>query len=352
MGLWPGIKVNKLQLEEGEIATEYEPYKEERLTILSPTPLEKVGNVSDRIIYKNGVWGVENNIVTKVLNGNEDFTAYASNTPEYITMAMPIENALSSYKQKIYSDMFICRGDGTVVSQETENIEIHSNGNLYIKALRTKIGNNENEFKNWLKQNNVMFKYITTKPQFISLPHSQQIKLNTFLDKTHVFSQAENGVNSTLKVTVDRLNRMALDAVDESESNSTIDNLNTARNLVNHMNEGELKEQLQQRLNQISNLNDLQLERKTSTSNVDIYIKSENMLSMSLSTNSITFEDYSGVDDLEQSNAIKISINSSLPYQLNSYLVSEIQNSDGSKIIDKDRLNIKDASDIDYKEFI
>ena len=29
-----------------------------------------------------------------------------------------------------------------------------------------------------------------------------------------------------------------------------------------------------------------------------------------------------------------------------------MQNSDGVKIIDKDRLNIKDSSDIDYKEFI
>ena len=75
------------------------------------------------------------------------------------------------------------------------------------------------------------------------------------------------------------------------------------------------------------------------------------MLLMSLSTNSITFNDYSGIDDIELNNAINISINSSLPYQLNSYLLSEIKNSDNSSRIEKDLLNIKSSSDTDYKIF-
>ena len=54
----------KFQLEEGTVATEYEPYQEDKLTILSPVQLEKVGDVRDRIIEKDGVWGVEKNIVT------------------------------------------------------------------------------------------------------------------------------------------------------------------------------------------------------------------------------------------------------------------------------------------------
>ena len=87
------------------------------------------------------------------------------------------------------------------------------------------------------------------------------------------------------------------------------------------------------------------------SSNIDIYIKSENMLSMSLDTNSVSFEDFSGVNDIELNNAINISINSSLPYQLNSYLLSEMENSDKSNRIEKDLLNIKSSSDTDYKIF-
>ena len=46
------------QLEEGTQATPYEPYQEDKLTILSPVQLEKVGDVRDRIIEKDGVWGI------------------------------------------------------------------------------------------------------------------------------------------------------------------------------------------------------------------------------------------------------------------------------------------------------
>ena len=48
---------------------------------------------------------------------------------------------------------------------------------------------------------------------------------------------------------------------------------------------------------------------------------------------------------------MQITINSSLPYQLNSYLMTDIQNSDGSSKIEKNKLNIKESSDTEYKQF-
>ena len=81
--------VENIQLEEGTVATPYEPYQEDKLTILSPVQLEKVGDVADRIIEKDGVWGVEKNVETIVLDGSEGwiknpetethFKAYANN---------------------------------------------------------------------------------------------------------------------------------------------------------------------------------------------------------------------------------------------------------------------------------
>lgn len=94
-----------------------------------------------------------------------------------------------------------------------------------------------------------------------------------------------------------------------------------------------------------------ELEAKSVSSNLDIYIKSENMISISLNTNSVIFDDFSGVDDVEQPNAINIIINSSLPYQINAYLANEIQNSDKSKIMDKSILNIKANSESIYNTF-
>ena len=138
-------------------------------------------------------------------------------------------------------------------------------------------------------------------------------------------------------------------AVISAENSRDITDIETARNLVNQLEEGELKNDLQDRLNAI--VPNLTLDVKNTTANVDIYIKSENMLLMSLSTNSITFEDYSGVEEIEKTNALTININSSLAYDLNAYLVSEIQNADGSNKIDIDRLNIKANDENTYQEF-
>ena len=76
------------------------------------------------------------------------------------------------------------------------------------------------------------------------------------------------------------------------------------------------------------------------------------MLSLTLDTNSITFDDFSGVEDMEKLGAVNITINSSLPYELNAYLPSEIQNGDKSQTMDKQILNIKEGTEPDYKTFL
>ena len=139
--------------------------------------------------------------------------------------------------------------------------------------------------------------------------------------------------------------------VEVAEQTRNSQDISNARDAVNNLPESSKKDELQDRLNTITNISDITFDKKSATSNIDVYIKSENMLLMSLSTNNITFNDYSGVDDMELNNAINISINSSLPYQLNSYLLSEIENSGKSNRIEKDLLNIKSNIDNNYKTF-
>src|SRR5699024_4348486 len=85
--------------------------------------------------------------------------------------------------------------------------------------------------------------------------------------------------------------------------------------------------------------------------NVDVYIQSENMLSLSLDTNIVAFDDFSGVEDVEKLNAVNLVVSSSLPYEVNAYLASEIQNNDKSKTIDKNILNIRANGEMSYKSF-
>lgn len=143
--------------------------------------------------------------------------------------------------------------------------------------------------------------------------------------------------------------KIAEEAVEKSEiSKNTVD-VEGARDLVNNLPESMVKDQLQDRLDNI--FSNVILERKTATANFDVYVKSQNMLSLSLDTNNVSFEDYSGTESMEKLNAVNIAINSSLPYDLNAYMPNEISNADGSNKIDLDILNIRESSEATYQIF-
>ena len=223
-----------IQLEEGTQATPYEPYQEDRLTILSPTPLEKVGDVADRIICKDGVWGVEKNIVTKVLNGNEG-TWNTTNNGEYFKFgnrSVCTDAYFTAHNGKpVISDKFIT---GVTTHGETtqEQIMYYCHGDLQIELrisiLASKV--DSTDFNGWLKDNNVTIKYRLAEPQFIPLPHDQQIKLRTFANKTNIHFETE--IEGTLKAQVPK----SLGATVNTHT-TQIDNLNKELDRVKKLEE-------------------------------------------------------------------------------------------------------------------
>lgn len=141
----------------------------------------------------------------------------------------------------------------------------------------------------------------------------------------------------------------AINSVELVMLNPTVENLSKARNMVNLLGDSPLKDTLQDNLNSIGI--DITLDKKSATANMDIYIKSENMLSLSLNTNNITFDGFSGVEDIEKLNAVNLTVSSSLPYEVNAYLAHEIQNASKSNTMDKRILNIKANSELSYMTF-
>lgn len=142
----------------------------------------------------------------------------------------------------------------------------------------------------------------------------------------------------------------AINAVKKAEATCLISDIDSARKKVNILDESIHKTTLNNRLDSIIPIVD-SIPSKNVTSNLDLYIKSENMISLSLNTASINFDNFSGVSDEEQLNAFNVTVNSSLPYELNAYLPSEIQNGDGSKTMEKEILNIRVNGEQDYKTF-
>jgi hypothetical protein len=139
-------------------------------------------------------------------------------------------------------------------------------------------------------------------------------------------------------------------AIATAEANPNRDNIAAARALVNAMRESSEKDLFQDRVNAI--MPDMKIDKLTATANVDVYIISEAMLSISLNTNSITFEGFSGVEDVIIEDAVRLTVNSSLPYEVKTYLESEISNEDNSLTLDSSVLNIKTSNDSNYKSFV
>lgn len=227
-----------IQLEEGTVATPYEPYIEDKLTILSPVQLEKVGDVADRIVEKDGVWGVEKNVITVVLNGSENwkhfsnswgtlFDAYVLNDKiagsiNLMTDTIPVLQFSSD------ETSFCCMSSGN--SSDRTRFFIKNPPNIQMGDVTG--------FKTWLSENNVLVKYPLTTPAFIPLPHDQQIKLRTFANKTNISflteiegtikAQVPKSLGSTVNTHTEQINNLnkELDRVKKLEE-STVSTVET-----------------------------------------------------------------------------------------------------------------------------
>ena len=143
---------------------------------------------------------------------------------------------------------------------------------------------------------------------------------------------------------------IAEEAVSKAEQSKDPVDIEEARDLVNQLPESSKKDELNDRLDAI--LPNISTNTQQSLSNnADIYIKMKNTLSLSLDTNSITFENFSGVEDMEKLSAVNLTVESSLPYEVNASLETEIQNADKTEIVDKSILGIRANGSTNYKTF-
>ena len=328
--------------------------------ILLKEPLRGVPNgIKDRIIKKYGQWYIERNCGEVILDGSEDenWKVNSNYINDINTYYFSIEEILSTDKtgaKALLNDRF--ESIDALWKDEVEfdipGIDISGSGknkDIVIRLLRTDFVGNDiiTEFRDYLNANPVKLNFILKSPVYEPININSSIQL--FEDITYISNNSN--IPANMKVVVDRVLNRALEAIELATINPTIDNLSRARMWTNLINESIKKDEFQGQINNITEIEDLEIINKNITANMDIYIKFQNALSMSVSTNSIFFENFTGVEDLENLNAINITVNSSLPYQLNSYLVDEIKNADNSKVIPKELLNIKLNGESNYKGF-
>ena len=328
-----------IQLEEGTQATPYVSHQSNILQIPLSEPLRGLPNgTKDRIIKRNGQWFIERNCGEILLDGTQEIYNKEELNGIYRFM-FPVNN-VKPHGRSI-SDKY----PTTVGDELYEHLRASDNRIWYYNLPSVEMDKEDvlEKFAN----NPTRVVYELAEP--IYEPLNINLSLPIYEGTTYISN--DSAIPANIKVTVDRVLNRAVEYTELAKANPTIANLSRARYWTNLLKESTKKDELQEEINNNVDVVDLQLERKMTSANLDVYIKCENMLSMSLDTNQISFDDFSGIEDIENVNAVNVTINSSLPYQLNAYLPSEIQNADKTKTLDKSILNIKESSDSTYQAF-
>lgn len=345
--------LDTFQVVRGKKSEKYTPFVEQISINLKDTLRSiNLNDTKDKIIRKNNRWYIERNTTKVVFDGIDENwylandSTFRINFTKYKVDSTPdkINHLNNRYIDVPYKNFYT----GGPKENNTLTIFTHhiSKEQELILKDESFLGNLE-KFKESLRENNLIIIAKLKEPIYEKLPND----LDKIFDNNYGYIDIESNSLIKLNIIIDKIESKSAQVLNETEANPTVLNIAKSRSWINQMPELSLKDEMQMRLSNISNVSDMVLNRKSTTSNLDVYIKSENILQMSLDTNSINFDDFSGIEDIEKANAVNITINSSLPYQLNAYLPAEIQNADKTKTLDKSILNIKESSSNSYQTF-
>lgn len=192
-------------LEDGTVATEYEPYQSSSITLSSPITLHGIGDVKDRIVRKDGVWGVERNIGTTDLTGAE-WRKNATNN--YFTTK-------DAYKYKIESYEVLCTK--LIAGKDSTNaIFINSSG-----IIRAKIATEADTVEAVAEALNgaILYAPLAT-PTFEPFPTADQIALNSLVSfdgVTYLYFDSEIEPTSLVEYGTSRVGGYTLECYNDKE---------------------------------------------------------------------------------------------------------------------------------------
>ena len=159
-----------IQCEFGEIQTEYQPYKEQTITLTSDRPITKW----DRLVEQNGQigWLYKSQIIDR-LDGKSNKVRLGEKKGEVQHFSIEFKN---TPKGNGNADIYVDKYRAVPSSYAREEFGICCNWNDGIKffsAPNINVTNTE-EFKAWLSENPLTLEYETETPEFVPLPQSEQ----------------------------------------------------------------------------------------------------------------------------------------------------------------------------------
>lgn len=201
---------------EGEIALEdFVPYQESSITFTNPITLNGIGDVQDRIVRKDGVFGTYRELRERVFNGSEQWGLMTDNGNQFSTTSLSDNGAIE----------FLCthfRNSGVANWVKVPDMTyMVNNSNLQIVRFRYDACTTVDEWKAWLSENNVTVVYKTTEPTFEPLPTADQIALNSLLSfdgVTYLHFDSEIEPTSLVEYGTSHVGAMTLEAWNKAEN--------------------------------------------------------------------------------------------------------------------------------------
>lgn len=188
----------KPQLEVGEFATEYEPYKESTSTIPLSEPLRAIGDIKDEITYQDGKWGVLRRLRKVVIDGDTNKVALFNDTTlnlQRCTLVLSdLDKTYTNKADAAISDKFI---GASYSNSKDGSLYVNTTGVCCIFANNTFA--NVDEANNWFVSNNTVAIYRLATPVFEPFADQTLPYLSTYDGATNISNDDALSVEMTVK---------------------------------------------------------------------------------------------------------------------------------------------------------
>ena len=135
----------KVMLNTGTTALPWQPYQSSTAAITLTEPLRGIGDVRDRIMCRDGVWGIERKIVPLILNGSEAWHQFNTSGSKSFGAAdfdsrIKIDSALlcDRLSEDVTNNVWIGKRDNTIATSgsSTRYIRIFLNSTATLDTLK------------------------------------------------------------------------------------------------------------------------------------------------------------------------------------------------------------------------
>lgn len=188
------LYIANIQIEEGSVATDYEPYQENFIQLSEPITLRGIGDVKDVLCKQDGVYGVLRKIGKWIITGSESWVKSNSRKGVFYITPSKIGEAAGFGTAKLSAEYFCSHLTYVDVSIYTVgHCSFDPVDNTY-SFWFTNEDRTLDSFKTWLASNNVTVDYQLATPTFEPLPLADQIalhELETFDTVTYISTDSE-----------------------------------------------------------------------------------------------------------------------------------------------------------------